>query len=114
MLPGMIILWSGAIEHIPCGFHLCDGDLGTPDLRSRFVMGAWESLHPGSHGGSSTHTHDFTSDGHFHTLKAGVHIRPGAAEAYHLPETDVKQCTGETDESDHLPPWYSLCYIMKL
>ena len=37
---GMIILWSGAEVDIPTGFTLCDGTANTPDLRSRFVVGA--------------------------------------------------------------------------
>ena len=37
---GMIILWSGAEADIPTGFTLCDGTANTPDLRSRFVVGA--------------------------------------------------------------------------
>ena len=37
---GMIILWSGAEADIPTGFVLCNGSYSTPDLRSRFVVGA--------------------------------------------------------------------------
>jgi len=37
---GMIILWSGAEVDIPTGFTLCNGQNNTPDLRSRFVVGA--------------------------------------------------------------------------
>ena len=41
---GGIILWYGSITNIPENWALCDGsivnDLQTPDLRSRFVVGA--------------------------------------------------------------------------
>jgi len=37
---GSVILWSGFIASIPNGFALCDGNNGTPDLRTRFVVGA--------------------------------------------------------------------------
>lgn len=40
---GVIMLWSGSTTDIPIGWALCDGQNGTPDLRSRFVMGASES-----------------------------------------------------------------------
>lgn len=40
---GVILMWSGSTATIPTGWALCDGNNGTPDLRSRFVMGASES-----------------------------------------------------------------------
>ncbi len=36
--PGGIIMWSGT--DVPEGWKLCDGSNGTPDLRSRFIVGA--------------------------------------------------------------------------
>lgn len=77
---GFIGLWSGTIATIPTGWALCNGSNGTPDLRSKFVMGASNSVAPGTTGGSSTvtlntanlpaHTHDFsgvTGSGGSHT-----------------------------------------------
>ncbi len=37
---GVIVLWSGTVATIPAGWALCNGTLGTPDLRDRFVVGA--------------------------------------------------------------------------
>ena len=37
---GCILLWSGAANAIPSGWSLCDGTGSTPDLRSKFVVGA--------------------------------------------------------------------------
>lgn len=46
---GIIVAWSGSIATIPTGWALCDGstykdpnnnDIKTPDLRSRFILGA--------------------------------------------------------------------------
>lgn len=55
MLPiGSIIIWSGAVANIPVGFALCDGNNGTPDLRSKFVYGASPDVAPGTEGGSAT------------------------------------------------------------
>lgn len=43
-IPGMIVMWSGSLVEIGVGdllgWHLCDGLSGTPDLRSRFIIGA--------------------------------------------------------------------------
>jgi hypothetical protein len=38
---GMIILWSGTIATIPTGWYLCNGSNSTPDLRNKFVIGAY-------------------------------------------------------------------------
>lgn len=62
---GGIILWSGTIATIPTGWVLCDGSstyrvglttLTVPDLRSRFVLGASDSVVPRTTGGSDTVT----------------------------------------------------------
>ena len=37
---GVILMWSGEVDQIPAGWVLCDGSNGTPDLRSRFIVGA--------------------------------------------------------------------------
>lgn len=37
---GVIVMWSGEVDEIPEGWALCDGNSGTPDLRSRFIVGA--------------------------------------------------------------------------
>ena len=37
---GAIILWSGPIDDIPPGWHMCDGTNGTPDYRDKFPQGA--------------------------------------------------------------------------
>jgi 23S rRNA maturation mini-RNase III len=37
---GVIVMWSGTITNIPTGWALCNGSNGTPDLRSKFIVGA--------------------------------------------------------------------------
>jgi len=37
---GGIIMWSGALNAIPAGWALCNGQNGIPDLQERFVVGA--------------------------------------------------------------------------
>ena len=82
---GGIIMWSGSIASIPTGWNLCNGQNNTPDLRNRFVLGAFSdgapatypNVPPGATGGSAdavvvTHTHTATSNvtdpGHNHVF----------------------------------------------
>ena len=61
---GGIIIWSGSISSIPDGYRLCNGSNGTPDLRNRFVVGAWSdgasaawpNIPPGEADGNATIT----------------------------------------------------------
>ena len=75
---GCILMWSGSIISIPSGWHLCDGTLGTPDLRDRFVIGSGNNYGVNATGGSANsivvaHTHGATSSvndpGHSHGLQ---------------------------------------------
>ena len=52
---GVIVMWGGLLANIPTGWALCDGQNGTPDLRSKFIKGA--SAEPGATGGALTHSH---------------------------------------------------------
>ena len=57
MVPsGIICMWSGESTAIPSGWHLCDGDAGTPDLRDRFIVGAGSTYKVKDTGGEATHT----------------------------------------------------------
>lgn len=111
MIKGMIVLWSGSIETIPWGWHLCDGDNGTPDLRSKFVVGAGPGMPPDLEGGTFTHDHTFTGDSHAHGIDSGSDIESGIGYNNY---TQWEPAVGTTDESAHLPPYYALAFIMKL
>lgn len=107
-----VLLWYGAIAQIPSGFRLCDGHQGTPDLRDKFVIGAGNTCVPGNTGGSTQHTHSFSSNIHNHTDSWGV---PAFCTIMgsdcHIRDTIL---TGTTNLSSGLPPYKSLCWIMKL
>lgn len=107
---GAIVLWSGAIGTIPDGYLICDGTWGTPDLRDKFIVGAGDTYNPSDSGGSIQHTHDFTGDGHIHDIPAGSGLQTGVTVA---DETASSPATGTTDNTNHLPPYYALAYIMK-
>lgn len=111
MLPtGIITLWYGSIINIPAGWLLCDGNNGTPDLRNKFVVGAGNTYAVGATGGNLVHDHGFSGDGHTHDHPIGAGLASG--EAYSL-TTASNAAVGFTEESSSLPPYHSLCYIMK-
>jgi len=111
MMPGMIMLWAGAIVDIPSGWHLCDGDAGTPDLRGKFVMCPDFEHAVGDEGGAKEHAHLWDSDYFRLDLISGDAV---AAGSDYDDQTDFHILSDETDAEDGRPPYYVLCYIMKL
>lgn len=113
-LQGMVVMWSGSIATIPDGWVLCDGNNGTPDLTDRFVIAAGGSKSPDDTGGSSTHSHNVTGDGHDHVLYN--YYTPNdfatypARESMRMNDTTI---TGDTNSENHTPPYYALAFIMK-
>eukprot|EP01083_Nonionella_stella_P017978 50308_1 len=65
---GSILIWSGNVQDIPKGWQLCDGQNSTPDLRNRFVVGASDDIKVDSMGGSQSHSHDVSVNGHILTV----------------------------------------------
>ena len=73
---GVIMMWSGAEGAIPSGWYLCNGSNSTPDLRSRFIVGAGSgsSYSVGNTGGANSVTlstsqipaHSHTTNNHSH------------------------------------------------
>ncbi len=110
-MKGFIVMWAGDIADIPAGWHICDGTMGTPDLRNKFIVGAGSTYVPGDTGGQDSQTHTFTGDGHSHSLVAGIDIAPASGISIN---TDSKNVTGTTDAADNRPQYYALCYIQKL
>lgn len=110
---GMIMIWSGAVVDIPPGWLLCDGNNGTPNLLGLSVIGAGGAFNPDDTGGATSHDHDFTGDGHWHSTGLGF---PGF-----LPTTGAmrviinpKSVTGTTDPETTRSPYYALCFVMKV
>jgi microcystin-dependent protein len=84
---GVIVMWSGAVNAVPDGWVLCNGQNNTPDLRNRFVVGAGSTYAVDATGGSASttlttanlpaHSHSFsgTTGGggsHSHTTSHGT------------------------------------------
>jgi microcystin-dependent protein len=138
---GMIMMWSGSIATIPSGWLLCDGSNSTPDLRNRFVIGAFsddsgtaKTTVTGTStqtGGSKdaitvSHTHTITDPGHNH-LQTGY---TGAGSGQNQGNTGDTQVTnnnstatnttgisidsaGSSGTNANLVPYFALAYIMK-
>lgn len=103
---GVIMMWSGSVATIPTGFLLCDGTNGTPDLRSRFIVGAGSGYNPGDTGGADNvtlttsqipgHTHSFSASGttssdgvHNHDIKYADNDSGGGTGLYMAGETNA-------------------------
>lgn len=109
---GIIALWRGSIATIPTGWNLCDGTNGTPDLRDLFILGAGSTYNPGDTGGSATHTHTGTTDGHTHTISGPPDFWQSGAGFDNQTASSTVPFT--TDPANNLPPFYSLAYIMRI
>lgn len=131
---GGIILWSGSVGAIPTGWALCNGSNGTPDLRSRFVIGAGSAYNVAATGGSAdsvvvAHSHSVTDPGHTHTASLYYYDaatpRPyfrasygasgqGTSVPTNTNTTGISvNSSGQTGVGANLPPYYALAYIMK-
>jgi hypothetical protein len=140
---GMIMMWSGTIATIPSGWLLCNGSSGTPDLRNKFVIGAFSDTTgvayttvTGSNtqtGGSKdaivvshTHTATVTDPGHFHgniplidgSVNPGVspnRLVNGYTNSASVTTgiTVANSTEGSSGTNQNLPPYYALAFIMK-
>ena len=113
-MQGFICLWSGAVEDIPAGWHLCDGTAGTPDLRDKFIIGAGSTYGVGDTGGSDSHDHDFTGIEHNHGIDAGSVIINSAPDGDFEGGTTLTAADGTVEPKTELPPYYALAFIMKI
>ncbi len=140
---GGIIMWSGTIATIPSGWYLCNGSNSTPDLRNKFIIGAFsddsgtaKTTVTGSAtqtGGtkdaivvSHTHTATVTDPGHLHASNGGL-VAGSPANAFSQAGTrnadntssavtgiSVSNSTeGSSGTNQNLPPYYALAFIMK-
>ena len=133
---GGIILWSGSVGAIPTGWALCNGTNGTPDLRSRFVVGAGSAYNVNATGGSAnavvvSHTHSVTDPGHNHDYRigqsagtltptiggwsfVGTYLATKYNNFIQSASTGITvNSTGQSGIDANLPPYYALAYIMK-
>ena len=116
-------MWSGSVDEIPPKWALCDGQNGTPDLRGRFIVGAGGTYAVGAKGGFDTVT---LSVAQMPSHKHGIYgdqsgsgsLVPMATQKTtpiaSVERTDVITNTGGSQAHENRPPYYALCYIMRL
>lgn len=137
---GFIGMWSGAVDQIPEGWLLCDGQNGTPDLRDRFIVGAGNAYVVETTGGAATHSHTASGSVGYTTLSIDqmpnhnhgsgqLIIQPGGGKSVwsgsglEMPLGTYFQ--GGSGAHTHglstsigatasLPPYYALAFIIKL
>lgn len=135
MVPkGGIIIWSGAANAIPDGWVLCDGNNGTPDLRGRFVLGygtvtddneQTKTYNVGDSAGEINHTLTIAEmPSHNHTISIQNYSENGQyvvnenrvgspGVSYESSVTWTANYSGGGSVHNNMPPYYTLCYIMK-
>ena len=127
---GAIVIWSGAANRIPDGWWLCDGSNGTPDLRGRFVVGYDErdaDYRPvGKTGGEKTHkltSDQMPSHNHSYTFKGADLNLDWDNDNYFYDASNHYDSNGNTKYTDYTggdqphenrPPYFALCYIMRV
>lgn len=119
-------MWSGPVNQIPDGWALCDGTNNTPDLRARFIVGAGNGYNVGDTGGSPNvtltlsqipaHNHD---NGAYKWLlkmdgQATADKTDNTANEPNLYSCGDIKPAGGGQAHENRPPYYALCYIMKL
>jgi microcystin-dependent protein len=132
-LKGIIVIWSGNSTNFPIGWTLCDGTNGTPDLRSQFIVGAGldannvntDYFKLGDKGGLETVTlsgEQIPSHTHPFIITPLIYGDPNIKNKYgigkgnngQLNKTNEISYTGGGGSHNNIPPYYALCYIMKL
>lgn len=129
----IIGMWLGALNAIPFGWALCDGQNGTPDMRGYHLKIANTTGEIGNTGGSNTHSHA-ASNSHTHTTGSG-HNHGGSTS--YFPQTGtttaandgackghshtVVSCSSATsswgsttisgNESNNEPPYRTVAFI---
>lgn len=139
LILGGIVMWSGAVENIPEGWALCNGQNETIDLRNRFVVGAGDLYAVGVTGGSAdatlvSHNHTgqsiSTTTNHTHTFEGRASQQNGqpprflSVQQFNLTTTTSSAgshshtasigTTGVSATNANLPPYYALAFIQQI
>ena len=119
---GVICMWSGTVSSIPDDWVLCNGQNNTPDLRNRFVIGAGRTYAVNDIGGEAAHVLTVSEmPRHNHTIPkdsgGGGTYGGGKYCAKNSDQSSgafATSSTGSGAAHNNLPPYYALCFIMKL
>ena len=127
---GGIILWNGTADDVPDGWALCNGQvkngLATPNLCDRFVVGAGGEYKPNATGGAKevtltvdqmpAHTHDykFTGADLNGSWKDHNYFYCQKNEYSGNDNKKTTESAGGGRAHENRPPYYALCYIMRV
>lgn len=137
---GGIIMWSGALNAIPAGWALCNGQTSnnrvTPNLQNRFIVGAGAAYGIGATGGADTVTLTIEQiPNHSHSYTDGFYIENYTSSSFGATFIGNNlQGSGDTDGDnryiwsrsmdtgtrgqgaahENRPPYYALAYIMRV
>lgn len=118
---GAIMPFFGTEDDVPQGWHVCNGEDGTVDLRDKFILGAGTTHKVGDAGGSEevtltveqmpTHVHKISygdnSVGTSTVALARANVFGGSLENY-------CKTTGGSEPHPNMPPYYTLLFIQKI
>jgi hypothetical protein len=127
---GMIMMWSGDLSEIPAGWRLCNGGNGTPNLVDRFIVGAGSGYGVGVTGGANEvtllkrhmprHSHKSANTSNkiagqgWAIQVAGGNQNSIDTNGVITSFNDLISEEGEDIPHENRPPFYALCYIMKV
>lgn len=128
---GSIMAWSGDADSIPQGWHVCDGEDGTVDLRDKFILAAGGNYAVGDEGGSEevtltveqmpSHLHSFdmmfgtgTSIYDGTSIPALLSRRLGYVINGDKSGTAITSSVGSSEPHPNMPPYIALIFIQKI
>lgn len=131
---GAIVMWSGAINDIPEGWALCNGEKGTPNLSGRFIVGVGKSsdgetdYQLNTTGGKEKvklNANECALPKHRHGLdpqkiKTGTRSEVFVATMFGTEDSSGSEYSNEYEKQsadsphENRPPYYVLAYIMKI
>lgn len=118
---GIIAIWSGSSENVPDKWQICDGTNGTPNLKDKFVLGAGTEHTIGETGGEENHILTVEEmPKHYHTMDANASgTSAGQMHGEIIIKSDgatkrASSSVGGNQPHNNMPPYYTLCYIMKI
>jgi hypothetical protein len=139
LIPNGIVAFAGALQDIPSGWSLCDGQNGTPNLRNKFIVGAGDLYNVNTTGGRKdavlvSHNHagsvTNTTGSHNHFIPlwsgsgSGTGLTFGSSAARgvgtssagdHTHTVESVSTVGTADVSNaNLPPYYALAFIKQV
>ena len=132
LLPSRVILmYSGTTA--PSGFVLCDNstaaqNANAPDLRDKFIVGSGNTYSLNATGGTADatvlvqHSHDLPKIRLNPGNDSQVNITLGSGQSYSIGysssaisnQINTQNASSGSATNAYLPPYYALCFIMKL